>query len=237
MAKSYICRYKYLCIHRYKYLWIHIIYTYIILQPAEGCNWLAARWCCWKPASCGCYYWCRAGASGSEPGLSASGVLSPSWGGCYNCAPCGIRFVGRKWRSNFARHTNMFITGNGPSTSPHRRQARHLANSSPALFSLCASGDHLLSPTQARPLTAACLQNVAAPVSPMSSHDYVDCFPPPLIGPCPLRIAVTPPLLAWSGFPMHAYTTIYYHILPACIYYLQPCPTHLSHITSQRNVF
>jgi hypothetical protein len=39
--------------------------------------------------------------------------------------------------------TLMFINGNGPSTSAHRRQARHLATSSPALFSLCASGAHL----------------------------------------------------------------------------------------------
>jgi hypothetical protein len=82
-------------------------------------------------------------AYGSEPGLSALGALSPSRGECYTCARCCIRFAGRKWRSNFARITNMFINGNGPSTSAHCRQARHLATSSPALFSLRASGAHI----------------------------------------------------------------------------------------------
>jgi hypothetical protein len=57
-------------------------------------------------------------ASGSEPGLSASGVLSPSRGGYYTCSPCDIRFTGRKWRSNFAIHTNMFVYGNGFSIMP-----------------------------------------------------------------------------------------------------------------------
>ena len=95
----------------------------------------------------------------------------------------------------------MFIIGNGPSTSAHRRQARHLATSSPALFSLCASGDHLLSATQARPLTAPCLHCVAAPVSPMLPHDYVGSSRPPLIGSRPLRMAVTPPPPAWGGLP------------------------------------
>jgi hypothetical protein len=44
-------------------------------------------------------------ASGSEPGLSTLGAMSPSRGGCYTCAACDIRLVGRKWRSKFARHT------------------------------------------------------------------------------------------------------------------------------------
>jgi hypothetical protein len=126
-----------------------------------------------------------------EPGLSTLGVLSPSRGGSYSCTPCGIRFVARKWRSNFAKHTNMIINGNGLSTLAHRRQARHLATSSPALFSLCASDAHLVYATQARPLTTPCLHCVAAPVSPMSAHDYVGCSRPPHLGPCPLRIAIT----------------------------------------------
>jgi hypothetical protein len=37
-------------------------------------------------------------------------------GGRYTCAPYGIRFAGRTRRSNFSKHTIMFICGNDPST-------------------------------------------------------------------------------------------------------------------------
>jgi hypothetical protein len=118
-----------------------------------GNGWQAARTCIGGPQMCGVPHVCGGSsvyvwrattdgdhdyASRSEPGLSAPVALPSSRGECHTCAPCGIRFDGRKWRSNFATHTNMFISDNDPSTSAHRRQARPLATSSPALFSLCA---------------------------------------------------------------------------------------------------
>jgi hypothetical protein len=87
-------------------------------------------------------------AFGSEPGMIASGVMSPSRGECHTCSPCGLRLAGRKWRSSLARHTNMAINGNGPSTFSHHRQGRNFASSSPALFYLCTSVAHLLSSTR-----------------------------------------------------------------------------------------
>jgi hypothetical protein len=83
---------------------------------------------------------CRRG-----PDLRALGVLSPPRGECYTCAPCSIRFVAFKWRSNIARHTNMLIIGNDPSTHADHRQARQIVTCAPALFSLCASDAHSLS--------------------------------------------------------------------------------------------
>jgi hypothetical protein len=134
------------------------IYSYFAAAGESGQSVSASGWragAAWRPngaldrqrvaAADAC---ARAGAYGSEPGLSASGVMSPSRGGCYTCAPCGIRFACRKWRSNFAIHTNMFMTGNDPSTYAHRRQARLLATSSLVLFSLYASGAHLISTTK-----------------------------------------------------------------------------------------
>jgi hypothetical protein len=73
-------------------------------------------------------------AYGPEAGLNASGVLFMSRGECYTCALCGIRLAYRNCHANFAEHTNMLMTGNGPSTHTHHRQARHPASIFPALF-------------------------------------------------------------------------------------------------------
>jgi hypothetical protein len=96
-------------------------------------GWQAARTCTHGRQVCGVPHVCGSSsfsggrsttdgdhgyASGSEPGLSTLGALSSSRGGCSTRAPCGIRFGGRKWRSSFAKHTNMLINGIGLSTLP-----------------------------------------------------------------------------------------------------------------------
>jgi hypothetical protein len=108
--------------------------------------------------------------SGSEPGMIASGVLSPSRGECYTCAPCGIRFADRSSRSNSGLHTNRHINSNKPSTSAHHRQARRLDSSSPALFSVCSPGAHLLSSTCAHPLSAPCPHYASPPTTILHRH-------------------------------------------------------------------